>query len=150
LAVPIQLAGEITGLITLETQHRREISPEDIAFVERLADRAAVAINNARLYEQIQAANDAKSEFVSLVAHELRVPMTSIKGYADLIVSGVAGPLSEQQAQFLQVIRRNLVRMSALISDLSDINRIESGRMVFNVKPFDISETIADVVGSLQ
>jgi signal transduction histidine kinase len=149
LAVPIQQAGDVTGLITLETQHAREINREDIAFVERLADRAAVAINNAQLYEQINAANTAKSEFVSLVAHELRVPMTSIKGYADLIISGVAGPLNDQQKQFLEVIRRNLQRMSTLISDLSDINRIESGRMTFNNKPFDIRETVADVTGSL-
>ncbi len=149
LAVPIQQAGHVTGLITLETQHAREINPEDIAFVERLADRAAVAINNAQLYEQINAANTAKSEFVSLVAHELRVPMTSIKGYADLIVSGVAGPLNDQQKQFLDVIRRNLQRMSTLITDLSDINRIESGKMTFNNKAFDIRETVADVTGSL-
>ncbi|GIK59030.1 MAG: GAF domain-containing sensor histidine kinase [Chloroflexi bacterium] len=149
LAVPIQQAGHVTGLITLETQHAREINREDIAFVERLADRAAVAINNAQLYEQINAANQAKSEFVSLVAHELRVPMTSIKGYADLIVSGVAGPLNEQQTQFLEVIRRNLQRMSTLITDLSDINRIESGKMTFNNKAFDIRETVADVTGSL-
>lgn len=149
LAVPIQQAGHVTGLITLETQHAREINPEDIAFVERLADRAAVAINNAQLYEQINAANTAKSEFVSLVAHELRVPMTSIKGYADLIVSGVAGPLNDQQKQFLDVIRRNLQRMTTLISDLSDINRIESGKMTFNYKAFDIRETVADVTGSL-
>lgn len=149
LAVPIQQGGHVTGLITLETQHAREINQEDIAFVERLADRAAVAINNAQLYEQINAANTAKSEFVSLVAHELRVPMTSIKGYADLIVSGVAGPLNDQQQQFLEVIRRNLQRMSTLISDLSDINRIESGRMTFALKAFDIRETVADVTGSL-
>ncbi|HRQ39999.1 MAG TPA: GAF domain-containing sensor histidine kinase [Chloroflexota bacterium] len=149
LAVPIQQAGHVTGLITLETQHAREINREDIAFVERLADRAAVAINNAQLYEQINAANTAKSEFVSLVAHELRVPMTSIKGYADLIVSGVAGPLNDQQKQFLEVIRRNLQRMSTLITDLSDINRIESGKMTFNNKSFDIRETVADVTGSL-
>lgn len=149
VAVPVQQAGHVTGLITLETQHAREINREDVAFVERLADRAAVAINNARLYEQINAANQAKSEFVSLVAHELRVPMTSIKGYADLIVSGVAGPLNEQQTQFLEVIRRNLQRMSTLITDLSDINRIESGKMTFNNKTFDIRETVADVTGSL-
>lgn len=149
VAVPIQQAGHVTGLITLETQHAREINREDVAFVERLADRAAVAINNAQLYEQINAANQAKSEFVSLVAHELRVPMTSIKGYADLIVSGVAGPLNEQQTQFLEVIRRNLQRMSTLITDLSDINRIESGKMTFNNKSFDIRETVADVTGSL-
>jgi signal transduction histidine kinase len=75
--------------------------------------------------------------------------MTSIKGYADLIVSGVAGPLNDQQKQFLEVIRRNLQRMSTLISDLSDINRIESGKMTFDLKPFDIRETVADVTGSL-
>lgn len=150
LAVPIEQGGDISGLITLEMQHARDINQEDIAFVVRLADRAAVAIKNAQLYEQINAANEAKSEFVSLVAHELRVPMTSIKGYADLIISGVAGPLNDQQTQFLEVIRRNLGRMSTLISDLSDINRIESGRMKFENKAFDLRETVEDVTGSLQ
>jgi len=149
LAVPIQQDGEITGLITLETQHSQEINREDVTFVERLADRAAVAIKNARLYEAIQAANDAKSEFVSLVAHELRVPMTSIKGYTDLINSGMAGELNDTQKQFLDVIRRNLDRMSALISDLADINRIESGRMQFDLKEFELRDVVSDVTGSL-
>lgn len=149
LAVPIQQDGEIAGLITLETQHSKEMIREDVTFVERLADRAAVAIKNARLYEAIQAANDAKSEFVSLVAHELRVPMTSIKGYTDLINSGMAGELNDMQKQFLDVIRRNLDRMSALITDLADINRIESGRMQFNFKEFELRDIIADVTGSL-
>ena len=148
LAVPIKRDGVITGLITLETQHATEISQEDVAFVERLADRAAVAIKNARLYQAVQAANRAKSDFVSLVTHELRLPMTSIKGYADLLSSGVAGSLSEQQKQFLEVIRRNLDRMGTLISDLSDINRIESGRMHFENKDFDIRDVIEDVLDS--
>jgi signal transduction histidine kinase len=150
LAVPIQQDGIITGLITLETQHNIEINREDIAFVERLSDRAAVAIKNAKLYEAIQDANKAKSEFISLVAHELRVPMTSIKGYTDLMNAGLAGPLSDQQKQFLEVIRRNLTRMSSLISDLSDINHIESGRMKFDLKSFDLREVVADVADSLR
>ncbi|MCB8976766.1 MAG: GAF domain-containing protein [Ardenticatenaceae bacterium] len=150
LAVPIVQEGEITGLITLETQQNVEINREDIAFVERLADRAAVAIKNAKLYEAIHAANKAKSDFISLVAHELRVPMTSIKGYTDLMNAGLAGPLSDQQKQFLEVIRRNLTRMSSLISDLSDINHIESGRMRFDLKPFDLREVVADVADSLR
>jgi signal transduction histidine kinase len=150
LAVPIKRDGVITGLITLETQHASEISREDIAFVERLADRAAVAIKNARLYEAVQAANRAKSDFVSLVTHELRLPMTSIKGYADLLSSGMAGSLSDQQKQFLGVIRRNLDRMGTLISDLSDINRIESGRMQFENKDFDIRDVVEDVLASFQ
>jgi len=150
LAVPIKRDGVITGLITLETQHASEISREDVAFVERLADRAAVAIKNARLYEAVQAANQAKSDFVSLVTHELRLPMTSIKGYADLLSSGMAGSLSDQQKQFLEVIRRNLDRMGTLISDLADINRIESGRMQFENKDFDIRDVVEDVLASFQ
>lgn len=150
LAVPIQQDGIITGLITLETQQAVEINREDIAFVERLSDRAAVAIKNAKLYEAIQAANKAKSDFISLVAHELRVPMTSIKGYTDLMNAGLAGPLSDQQKQFLEVIRRNLARMTSLISDLSDINHIESGRMKFDLQAFDLREVVADVSDSLR
>ncbi len=150
LAVPIKRDGLITGLITLESQRLHAINDEDIAFVERLADRAAVAIKNARLYEEIQSISTAKSEFISVVTHELRLPMTAIKGYNDLMIGGLTGPLSDQQKEFLQVIRRNIARMQDLISDLSDINRIESGRMKFEYTVFDIRETVNEVHDSLQ
>ncbi|MBP6802984.1 MAG: GAF domain-containing protein, partial [Chloroflexi bacterium] len=150
LAVPIKRDGLITGLITLESRTPQAINDEDIAFVERLADRAAVAIKNARLYEDIHAANKAKSDFISVVTHELRLPMTSIKGYTDLIMSGMTGELNEQQKQFLGVIKRNLDRMSVLIRDLSDINRIESGRMQFEVGAFDVRDVVMEVVESFQ
>ncbi len=150
LAVPIRRDGLITGLITLESKLANAIDAEDIAFVERLADRAAVAIKNARLYEEIQAISKAKSEFISVVTHELRLPMTAIKGYSDLLMGGMTGPLNDQQKQFLQVVRRNIDRMQDLISDLSDINRIESGRMKFENEAFAILETIHEVRDSLQ
>lgn len=150
LAVPVQRDGAIVGLITLESQRAGALDDDVKGFVERLADRASVAINNARLYERIQAANKAKSDFVSTVTHELRLPMTAIRGYADLMDSGMAGPLTDQQKQFLAVIRRNLFRMSDLIRDLGDINRIESGRMKFESCRFDIQETIHDVAENLR
>lgn len=152
LAVPIkeERNGRVVGLITLENQHSDEINADDVAFVERLADRAAVAIENARLYEAVQAANKAKSDFVSLVTHELRLPMTSIKGYSDLLTSGMAGELNEQQQQFFAVIQRNLGRMSRLISDLADINRVESGRMKFEKKQIDLPPIVEDVVDNLR
>jgi signal transduction histidine kinase len=150
LAVPIRRDGLITGLITLESKLVNAIDAEDIAFVERLADRAAVAIKNARLYEEIQAISKAKSDFISVVTHELRLPMTAIKGYNDLILGGMTGPLNDQQKQFLQVVRRNIDRMQDLISDLSDINRIESGRMKFENETFAILDTIHVVRDSLQ
>lgn len=149
LVVPIRLEGEIIGLITLESQQSVSLE-DDIPFLERLADRASVAINNSRLYERIQAANKAKSDFISVVTHELRLPMTSIRGYADLMNSGMAGPLNKQQQQFLEVIRRNLTRMSDLVRDLGDINRIESGRMKFESRAFDVQETVTEVADNLK
>jgi signal transduction histidine kinase len=150
LAVPIKREGEVTGLITLESQRLTHFLEEDVAFVERLADRAAVAIENSRLYEAIHAANAAKNDFISIVTHELRLPMTSIKGYTDLILAGMVGSLSDQQNEFLQIVKRNLERMSVLIRDLSDINRIESGRMKFECAPFSLVETLDDVVDSMR
>lgn len=150
LAVPIKRDGLITGLITLESDNPQAITSEDGEFVERLADRAAVAIKNARLYEAIHAANKAKSDFISVVTHELRLPMTSIKGYTDLMMSGMTGQLNEQQVQFMGVIKRNLERMSVLVRDLSDINRMESGRMQFEISQFDVRDVVQDVVESFQ
>lgn len=149
LAVPIWRDGVVTGIITLEGQHVTSINEEDISVTERLADRAAVAIKNASLYEAIHMANQAKSEFISLVTHELRRPMTVIKGYTSLMTTGMVGPLTDQQKQFLEIMQRNLERMSVLISDLSDINRIESGRMKFEIRPFSIAHVIEDATASL-
>jgi signal transduction histidine kinase len=150
LATPVRAEGRVIGLITLESRRAHAFSPEDVAFVERVADRAAVAIENSRLYETIHAANKAKNDFISLVTHELRVPMTSIKGYTDLILGGLVGPLTDQQREFLETIKRNLQRMNVLISDLSDINRIESGRMNFELAPFELGEAVMEVIASLR
>jgi signal transduction histidine kinase len=149
LAVPIRREGNIAGLISLENHHLRPFDAEDIAFVERLADRAALAIENSRLYEAVQAANKAKSDFISVVTHELRIPMTSIKGYTDLMIKGMVGALTEQQKEFLGIVRRNLERMNVLVRDLSDINRIESGRMKFEYSAFGLHEAVDDVVQNL-
>lgn len=73
-----------------------------------------------------------KSEFVATVSHELRTPMTSIKGYVDILLMGAAGGLSEQQTEFLQVVKTNTERLSILVNDLLDISQIESGQLALN------------------
>jgi signal transduction histidine kinase len=125
LVAPIQHAGKSIG--TLTVAHPKSFSEQAIQFVGRLAARASVALENAHLYQAVQDANESKSQFISIVTHELRIPLTSIKGYTDLIYQGVVGPVTEQQKEFLRVIRNNSNRMAALISDLSDISRIERG-----------------------
>jgi signal transduction histidine kinase len=125
--VPIQREGRVIGVIGLDHTEGKPFNDEAQQFLNRLADHAAIAIENARLYQAVQAANKAKTEFVSVVTHELRIPMTSIKGYSDMI--GMLGQLSEQQKGFLDIIRSNVERMGVLVSDLSDVSRIESGRL---------------------
>lgn len=150
LVVPIQQDGKCLGMITLESHLVTTFLDEDVAFVKRLADRASVAIKNASLYADIQAAHSARAQFISLVTHELRLPLTSIKGYADLLTKGLAGPMTNQQKELMAVIQRNTLRMNSLISDLSDINRLESGRMKFEKSTFDILPLVNDANADLK
>lgn len=92
------------------------------------------------------AANKSKSEFVSVVSHELKLPMTSIKGYSDLMLTGATGQLNENQTNFLTTIRNNVNRMSTLVSDLADISRIESGNMRLEPREVPVWDVIDEVV----
>jgi signal transduction histidine kinase len=91
-----------------------------------------------------------KSEFVAMVSHELRSPLTSIKGYVDLVLEGEGGPVTEDQREFLGVAIENADRLLALINDLLDIARIEAGHVEVRSEPFDIAAVITQVTRVLQ
>jgi len=152
MVTPVVRESKAIAVIVIERPYQA-FTPVAQEFMARLADHAAISIENARLYAAVKHANDAKSQFVSIVSHELKIPMTSIKGYTDIIRQGMVGPVNEQQAQFLNTIRVNVERMAVLVSDLSDISRIETGRLKLemgsvNVKEF-IQETLMGVQGPL-
>ena len=87
------------------------------------------------LSKQVIEANEAKSEFVSLVSHELKTPMTSVQGYTALILSGVAGEINDRQRQFLQTVTANIKRMGTLVQDLTDISRLETNHLRISPAP---------------
>lgn len=91
-----------------------------------------------------------KSEFVSMVSHEFRTPLTSIKGYTDLLSSGEIGALSEDQQEFLQVVQINAGRLMALVNDLLDISRLEAGRVEIKEVTVDVAPLIEGALVSLQ
>jgi signal transduction histidine kinase len=97
IVITIRREAAVIGLVLLESVSDTQ---QDIAFLNRLSDHAAIAISNAQLYGEVQRANLAKSEFVSFVAHELKNPMTSIKGYTELLAAGAVGQINEMQDQF--------------------------------------------------
>ncbi|MCF6277342.1 MAG: GAF domain-containing protein [Anaerolineales bacterium] len=145
LVIPIRREGKVIGLILLESVSDNQA---DIGFLGRLSDHAAIAISNAQLYAEVEAANIAKSDFVSFVAHELKNPMTSIKGYTELLAAGAVGEISESQANFLSTIRSNVIRMSTLVSDLNDNSKIEAGRLRMDFKANDVAEIVENVIRS--
>jgi signal transduction histidine kinase len=149
LTVPLQREGRAIGVIALSRGDSKSFGEDAQAFVARLADHAVIAIENARLYDAVQRANLAKSEFVSVVAHELRVPMTSIKGYADMLL--MMPTMEDQQRDFVRVILGNVQRMNILVSDLSDVSRIESGRMKLTIEDdVEIAAVIEQTLTPLQ
>jgi signal transduction histidine kinase len=148
LIVPMQFTQKPIGILVVERPETFTATAQQ--FLERLAGRAASAIQNARLYKAVQEANQAKTRFVSVVTHELRIPMTSIKGYTDLLRGGMVGPINEMQTNFLDVIRNNVERMSVLVSDLSDISHIETGRMKLSLSVVNLGENVKQVLQTVQ
>jgi signal transduction histidine kinase len=150
MCAPLRLRGEVTGAVYVDNRlPDSRFDQADLDFLSAFANQVALAVANGRLQEAVRAAHTARHDFISLVTHELRLPMTSIKGYADLLTSGMAGELNTQQQQFFTVIQRNLERMGRLISNLADINRIESGRMKFENRLFDLRPVVEEVVANL-
>jgi signal transduction histidine kinase len=145
IVIPIRREAEVIGLLFLESVSDTQ---QDVAFLNRLSDQAAIAIANAQLYGEVQQANEAKSEFVSFVAHELKNPMTSIKGYTELLSAGAVGPINEMQTNFLNTIHTNVERMSTLVSDLNDNAKIEAGRLRLDYKAVDVPDVVDEVIRS--
>ena len=145
IAIPIRREAQVIGLLLLETSSD---SQEDMAFLNRLSDHAAIAISNAQLYSEVERANLAKSEFVSFVAHELKNPMTSIKGYTELLAAGAVGQITDMQSNFLNTIRSNVERMSTLVSDLNDNSKIEAGRLRLDYKAVSVADVVDETLRS--
>jgi PAS domain S-box-containing protein len=91
-----------------------------------------------------------KTEFISLVSHELRTPLTSIKGYVDLLIAGEVGDISPDQADFLEIVKNNADRLVALINDLLDVSRIESGKIQLDMRPIEVADLIRGVSDSMR
>jgi signal transduction histidine kinase/CheY-like chemotaxis protein len=91
-----------------------------------------------------------KTEFVSLVSHELRTPLTSIKGYTEMVLDGDAGEINDEVQDYLGVVFKNAERLVALVNDLLDISRMESGRIQIKSEPVDLNEIAQLVVATMQ
>jgi PAS domain S-box-containing protein len=103
-------------------------------------------IEDARRIAEADASNRAKSGFLAAMSHELRTPLNAIAGYAQLMQEGVAGPISDQQQEYLARIRASQQHLLAIVNDLLNYSRIEAGEVAYDVSPLSLHEVIARVV----
>lgn len=151
LAVPLRANGTTLGAI--EVVGRRDGTPfsnEETTLLMTFAGQASAAIENAQLLQSEGEDTQSRAELISFVSHELKNPLTSIRGYTDLLKSGELGEINEAQLQFLTTIRNNIDRMSHFIIDLADVARIEAGRLTLDPEPTSVEVIVEETLGSLE
>ncbi|HEX2909500.1 MAG TPA: ATP-binding protein [Chloroflexia bacterium] len=153
LVLPLSHQGELLGMITLDhATHYHTFTPRECRVLEGMARLVAIAIANVRLVQRaretavLREANRLKDEFMSLVAHELRNPLTTIRGNAQLGMRqlGKAG-LSANQLRYFDTILAQTARMNRLVEDLLDSERIEAGHIELVMKKTDLAELINNI-----
>ncbi len=149
LAVPVRLGEDrVIGAMLVKRTDGDSFTEEQKDLIERIVTRAAVAIENSRLYAAVREADRAKSEFVGIVAHDLKAPMTSISGYADLMLMTPENLVGRQE-DFLKRISGTVKRMEMLVSDLADIARIETGHFFMDEMQVPVATVVEAVRDSV-
>ena len=152
ISVPLVVRGRTLGAISLAvTTSGRRYDASDLYLAEQLAHRAAVAADNARLYQEAQAAVRARDAFLSIAAHELKTPLTSLLGYTDLLRRRADhGGLSERDVRALGVISNQASRLNRMITSLLDLSRIQTGQLSIERGAVDVRALIERVVSEVQ
>jgi signal transduction histidine kinase len=152
LGVPLMRVGLVVGVFALTRKEVRPFSQQQVALIETFADQAVIAIENARLFDEIarksrelEIAGQHKSQFVANMSHELRTPLAAILGYAELIQEGFYGSLPEKSLDALTRIRSNGKHLLGLINTVLDIAKIESGQFTLNMAEYAIESVVETV-----
>jgi PAS domain S-box-containing protein len=145
IIVPLTARGRTLGALTLATaESGRFYTDDDFRFAQDVAFRAALAVDNARAYNDAQAANRLKDEFLATLSHELRTPLNAILGYSRMLESGML--TADKHAHALQTVDRNATSLAQIVEDILDVSRIISGKIRLNVQPVDLPAVISAAV----
>ncbi len=136
LAVPVRAGQRIIGVLNVESRQLNAFDQDDLAFYTAIAGQLGVALENARLYQEVsdalarlQELDHMKDEFIQNVSHELRMPLALIRGHAEMLEAGELGALNHEQAQSVTVIARRARMMSALVDDITMLLENEARRV---------------------
>jgi len=164
LAIPVLYERRLIGVLGLsEKKSGAWYSSEDMELLSTLMMQTAISIENARKveelkkmieleasYRELQKLDELKDNFLSMVSHDLRTPMTSIKGYATLLNARAGRLTEERQEHYTSIIMKECDRLTRLINDLLDLQRFEAGRMQLDFKDVDLAEIIRSAAASFR
>jgi signal transduction histidine kinase len=147
MIVPMVARGHIIGAITMvSTTADRPFDQGSLALAQDIANRAAVAIDNAHLYQTAVVANETKANFLATMSHELRTPLTAVLGYEELLAEGVAGQLTDGQRQQLSRIKASAQHLLALIEEILLYARVEEGRAAVTLEAVQIQAIVDEAM----
>jgi PAS domain S-box-containing protein len=147
MAVPLVIKTEVVGAMTFIGRQRRRYTQQDLEFAESLARRAALAVENARLYRSARDAIQARDEFLAIAAHEIRGPITSVHLAVQGLQKGKVPPGAESRV--LDIIEREDRRLAQFVEELLDLGRIQAGQMYFNFEDVDLAGVVRETAGNL-
>ncbi len=176
IAQPLKNDNRITGVLLLGDKSSGDIySKQDIRIFEIIGPQISVAIENAKSYEEIQKFNTvlrsevkkatseletanenlreldkAKDEFITMASHQLRTPLTAIKGYLSMLLEGDAGEIKVGQYEFVEEAYSGATRMVALINDLLNVSRMETGKFFLEPTEFELTKMVEEEIKQLE
>jgi signal transduction histidine kinase len=168
LAVPLKAKDRILGSMTVDRMQQHGLTQDDLELMVTFAHQVAIALDNASAYQQIEELNvglEAKvrertkeleqadrlrSQFLSHVSHELKTPMTSIKGFLQNMLDGLTGAINEKQQRYMSRMLENSDRLIRMIEDLLDRTRIQTGKLELRPCELDLGQCVAEVIEQLR
>jgi signal transduction histidine kinase len=148
MIVPLRTRQGTVGAITfVSAESGRHYRDADLRFAETVADRAAVAIENAWAFGEARAASQLKDDFLATLSHELRTPLNAIVGYSRMLRSGAV--TDDRRDHAMEVIERNAQVLTQIVEDILDVSRIIAGKLRLNMGPVDLHRLAADAVATV-
>jgi len=153
LFIPMLREDVALGLISITRRDPGPFAADEIALLETFAAQAVIAIENVRLFNELEAANRQlaaasrhKSEFLANMSHELRTPMNAILGFSEVLSEHMFGDLNEKQEEYLKDIHAAGQHLLSLINDILDLSKVEAGRMELELADFDLPTALGNTV----